>query len=216
MPNIKTSGSDAWIEHLVTAGNLDPAGPPVHDNNVWLVGDNEQVLVIDPAHDAAAVAVAVGWRKVVAIVLTHGHWDHIRAARNFARLVGDAPIYLSEADRFLWEQEHGDAEFLPLTDNQEFEVADLTLTALATPGHTPGSTSISAPAMGVVFTGDTLFSGGPGATRWDYSSFEGILTSISERLFPLGDETLVHTGHGPSTDIGTERRDFDAWRARGW
>lgn len=204
------------ITRLVTAGNEDPAGPPLHENNVWIIGDEEHAIVVDPAHDAAAVAGAVGGREVLAVLLTHGHWDHIRAARKFAALVGEPSVHLAEADRFLWELEHGDAPFTPLTDGQTFTVGDATLTALATPGHTPGSTSFSIPALGCVLTGDTLFEGGPGATRWDYSSFETILESIARQLFVLPDDTVVHTGHGASTTIGTEKPDLEAWRARGW
>lgn len=206
----------AEVVVLVTAGNQDPAGPPVHENNVWLVGDDADLVVIDPAHDAHAVHRAVAGRRVTAVVLTHGHWDHIRAALEFAALVGNPLIHLAEADRFLWEAEHGDAPFTPLTDGQEFTVAGVTITALTTPGHTPGSTSLSIPALGCVLTGDTLFQGGPGATRWDYSSFPTILESIEQRLFTLPPDTVVHTGHGSSTTIGAEQPDLDVWRARGW
>ncbi|GAB3811034.1 MBL fold metallo-hydrolase [Tessaracoccus terricola] len=205
----------AEIQHLVTAGNHDPAGPPEHQNNVWLVGDADEVLVIDPAHDAAAVAEAVGGRRVVAVLLTHGHWDHVRAAVEFASLTGGAPIHLGRADEFLWAAEHGTTPFEALTDGATFGVAGTTLTAVATPGHTPGSTCFVAPDLGCVFSGDTLFEGGPGATRWDYSSFEQILASIEERLFVLPDQTAVHTGHGPSATIGAERPHLEEWRARG-
>ncbi len=242
----------AQVERLVTAGNHDPAGPPVHENNVWIVGEpagagtdlaHAGVLVIDPAHDAAAVERAVAGRRVAAILLTHGHWDHVRAAREFAALVG-APVYLHEADRFLWAAEHGDAAFTPLQDGDTFVAGDLTLEARHTPGHTPGSTSFVAAATGpqsrgsrsgsagegattgvsprvgdgecCVFTGDTLFEGGPGATRWDYSSFEQIIESIQARLFTLPDATVVHTGHGPSTSVGAERPHLGEWVRRGW
>ncbi|MCC2593665.1 MBL fold metallo-hydrolase [Tessaracoccus sp. OS52] len=206
----------AEVTHLVTAGNHDPAGPPVHENNVWLVGDDSEVLVIDPAHDARAVAAAVAGRRVSAILLTHGHWDHLRAVRDFAALVGFPPILLGRADEFLWAREHGDAPFTTLEDGAGFTVADTTVTALATPGHTPGSTSFHVPDLGAVFTGDTLFKGGPGATRWDYSDFSTILESIRTRLFGLPDDTAVHTGHGPSTTIAAERPHLEEWRERGW
>lgn len=206
----------AEVQLLVTAGNHDPAGPPVHQNNVWIVGDAAEVVVIDPAHDARAVADAVAGRRVVAVICTHGHWDHVRSAVEFTSLVGVDSVNLAEADRFLWEAEHGQTPFTPLQHGQEFDVAGITLTALATPGHTPGSTSLAAPALGCVFTGDTLFEGGPGATRWDYSSFETILDSIETHLLVLPAETDVHTGHGPSTRIGTEATSLEEWRARGW
>lgn len=206
----------AEVQLLVTAGNHDPAGPPVHQNNVWIIGDAAEVVVIDPAHDARAVADAVADRHVVAVICTHGHWDHVRSAVEFAALVGVDAVHLAEADRFLWEAEHGQAPFTPLRHGQEFDVAGITLTALATPGHTPGSTSLSAPDLGCVFTGDTLFEGGPGATRWEYASFETILESIETHLLVLPADTDVHTGHGPSTTIGAEAADLEVWRARGW
>lgn len=223
------------VEHLVTAGNHDPEGPPEHENNVWLIGDDDEVIVIDPAHDAEAVAEAVAGRRVVEILLTHGHWDHVRAALDFAQLAG-ARVWLNPEDDFLWEQEHGgdvveqgsyetgetvlvppDAGgYEPLTDGLRFTVAGAEVEARHTPGHTPGSTSFVVEDLGVVFSGDTLFEGGPGATRWDYSSFDAIIGSITGRLFTLPDDTEVHTGHGPSTTIGAERPHLDEWVARGW
>lgn len=201
---------------LVTAGNNDPAGPPVHENNVWLVGDEHEVLVIDPAHDARAVADAVAGRRVVAVLLTHGHWDHVRAAPAFAALVGDPPVHLAPADRFLWRQEHRGVPVQPLTDGDVFEAGGVALRAVATPGHTPGSTCLWAPDLCTLFSGDTLFPGGPGATRWCYSDFARILDSIERRLLPLGDDVVVHPGHGESTTIGAERPHLEDWRARGW
>lgn len=224
----------ARIEHLVTAGNRDPEGPPQHENNVWLVGDDDELIVIDPAHDAQAVAEQVAGRRVSAVLLTHGHWDHVRAALDFARLTG-AQVWLNPADDFLWNDEHGggvvtqesyetgetvlvshDSGYEHVTDGQRFSVAGVELEARHTPGHTPGSTTFFAADLGAVFSGDTLFEGGPGATRWDYSSFDQIIESITNSLLSLPDDTLVHTGHGPSTTIGAERPHLDEWIARGW
>lgn len=206
----------AEITHLVTAGNEDPQGPPVHENNVWIVGDAQEVVVIDPAHDARSVADAVADRRVVAVLLTHGHWDHVRAAPEFASLVGNPPVHLGAADEFLWRESHPDESFTPLNDGQRFQVAGITLTAAATPGHTPGSTSILAPELGAVFTGDTLFEGGPGATRWGYSDFGQIIESIRRELLTLPGDTEVHTGHGPSTTIAAEAPSLPDWVARGY
>ncbi|MDO5735343.1 MAG: MBL fold metallo-hydrolase [Propionibacteriaceae bacterium] len=204
------------IHQLVTAGNFDLQGPPEHENNVWLIGDEDEVLVIDPAHDPQAVADAVAGRRVVAVVLTHGHWDHVRAVREFAALVGDPAVYLSPEDRFLWVDSHGDAPFEPLLEGKVFTVAGTTLEVTGTPGHTPGSMSLYCSDLHAVFTGDTLFQGGPGATRWDYSSFERIIASIQSQLFTLPDDTVVHTGHGPSTSIGEESPHLQEWVDRGW
>ena len=203
------------ITRLITVGNVDPLGPANHENNVWIVGDETEVVVIDPAHDADAVMRAVGGRRVVAVLATHGHWDHVRAAPRFAELSGVTPHLVPEDD-FLWRQCNGGARYLPLPDGTEFTVAGRPLVALRTPGHTPGSTSFWLDALKTVFTGDTLFEGGPGATRWEYSDFDRIIASITGRLFPLGDEVTVNTGHGPSTSIGQEAPHLQEWIDRGW
>lgn len=204
------------IERLVTAGNFDPAGPPEHENNVWLVGDSHEVIVVDPAHDPDAVAIAVDGRKVLAVLLTHGHWDHVRATPAFASRI-PAPIYLHEADRFLWEDATGNPDgFRPLEDGATFTVAGATIQAMHTPGHTPGSTSLRIDGFSAVLSGDTLFPGGPGATRWDYSDFPQVMRSLRERLFTLPADTVVHPGHGDSTTIGAEAPHVDEWETRGW
>lgn len=200
----------ARVEQLVTRS------ADGFENNVWLVGDASEVIVIDPAHEPAAVAEQVGGRRVTQIIATHGHWDHIRSARRFAELVGEPPIRLHEADGFLWEEEHPGAGFQPMVDGERLGVAGVELEVRHTPGHTPGSCCLVAETLGCVFSGDTLFDGGPGATRWPYSDFDRIIDSITDRLLSLPDDTAVHTGHGPSTSIGAERPARADWIARGW
>lgn len=198
------------IERVLTA---DPASGM--DNNTWLIGDDTEVIVIDPAHDARAVHDAAGTRRITAILLTHGHWDHVRAAVTLGALAGVEPL-LNPADEFLWRESHPASRFAKLHDGDAFEVSGVRLVAHATPGHTPGSTCIVADSLGAVFTGDTLFPGGPGATRWAYSSFPTVIDSISRVLFALDDTTVVHPGHGNSTTIGAERPNLEEWTARGW
>ncbi|WFR84545.1 MBL fold metallo-hydrolase [Arthrobacter sp. Y-9] len=206
----------ARIDHLVTSGTFSLDGGTWDvDNNVWIVGDDAEVLVIDPAHDAAAVAAAVAGRNVQAVLLTHGHDDHIRHAREFADLV-NAPVLLNPEDQMLWEAVYpGTAPDAEIADGQRFKVGGTELVALHTPGHSPGSVSFHAPGLGAVFTGDTLFSGGPGATGRSYSDFPTIIESIQERLLSLPAETVVHTGHGDSTSIGAEAPHLQEWIARG-
>ncbi|GAA1139033.1 glyoxylase-like metal-dependent hydrolase (beta-lactamase superfamily II) [Kitasatospora gansuensis] len=204
------------IEHLVTSGTFSLDGGTWEvDNNVWLVGDDHEVLVIDPAHDADAVAALIGDRRVVAIVCTHAHDDHVNAAPALADRTG-APILLNEADRPLWDRTHPDrAPDGPLPDGHRLTVAGTELTVLHTPGHAPGAVCLYAPALGTVFTGDTLFAGGPGATGRSFSDFPTIVRSITDRLLTLPPETVVRTGHGDSTTIGGEAPQLADWPARG-
>lgn len=213
----------ARINRIVTSGTFSLDGGTWDvDNNVWIVGDDESCVVIDPAHDAEAVARAVNGRRVLAVLLTHGHDDHIRAVGTFRSLV-DAPVLLHAEDRMLWDAVYPDqAPDGTIADGDSFTVAGVTLTALHTPGHSPGSVCFHAPdltgedgATGVVFTGDTLFQGGPGATGRSYSDFDTIIESISTRLLALPGETTVHTGHGDSTTIGAEAPHLQEWIDRG-
>lgn len=204
------------IEQVVTSGTfaLDGGTWDV-DNNVWVVGDDVECVIIDAAHDADAIAAAVGGRTVRAILLSHGHNDHIDAAPALAARTG-ATTHLHPADRMLWDAEHpGQAPGAELSEGQEFTVAGVTLRVLHTPGHSPGACCFHLPEQAVLFSGDTLFAGGPGATGRSYSDFDTIVASITDKLLVLDPATVVHTGHGDSTTIGAEAPHRQEWIDRG-
>ncbi|QHY94650.1 putative metallo-hydrolase [Streptomyces sp. S4.7] len=206
----------ARIDHLVTSGTFSLDGGTWDvDNNVWIVGDDTEAIVIDAAHDAGAIERALGGRTLRAIVCTHAHNDHIDAAPALAAATG-APILLHPDDLPLWKQTHPDR--LPdgeLADGRTLSVAGATLTVLHTPGHAPGAVCLYAPGLSTVFTGDTLFQGGPGATGRSFSHFPTIIESIRDRLLTLPPGTVVRTGHGDSTTIGDEAPQLDEWISAG-
>ncbi len=204
------------ITSVRTSGifSLDGADFEV-ENNVWLVGDEDEVVVVDAAHDAAPIVAAVGGRRVVAIVCTHGHNDHINAAVDLAEASG-APIALHPDDRVLWDDVHpGRAPDRTLAEGDVLEVAGAPMKVLHTPGHSPGGVCLHLDDARVVFSGDTLFQGGPGATGRSFSDFPTIIDSIRKRLLSLPPETTVLTGHGDSTTIGAEAPHLQEWIDRG-
>ena len=203
------------IERVVTSGTFELDGGSWEvDNNIWIVGDDSEVIVIDAAHDAKAIEAAVRGRHVVAVVCTHGHNDHITVAPELSKDL-DAPVLLSPGDEMLWRMTHSDKPFRPLEDGQVLTVGGIELRAIATPGHSPGSTCLYAPELGALFSGDTLFQGGPGATGRSFSDFPTILGSIREKLGVLPPDTVVYTGHGDTTRIGDELVNYDEWVAKG-
>ncbi|MDP3983784.1 MAG: MBL fold metallo-hydrolase [Acidimicrobiia bacterium] len=182
-----------------------------YDNQVYIVAceATSEAVIIDAADEPDRILEACTGLKVQSILTTHGHFDHIQAVTGvqerldvpFRMHVADIPIAGREVDQ-------------PLQDGEEIKVGDLNLHVLHTPGHTPGSVCFVLDPS--IFSGDTLFPGGPGATRWAYSSFGQIMDSIEQRLMTYPDSTLVYPGHGNETTIGSERPQLAAWRRRGW
>ncbi|GEP35905.1 hypothetical protein NSZ01_36730 [Nocardioides szechwanensis] len=196
----------ARIDHAVSSGTFSLDGETFDvDNNIWVIGDDTECVVIDAPHSVDDIMAVVGDRKVKAILLTHAHDDHCRVAPALRERVV-APIMLHPADKPVWELTHTDELWdLDLADGTEIEVAGTTLRVLHTPGHAPGAVCFYAPELGCVFTGDTLFHGGPGATGRSFSDADLIVESIRTQLFALPDDTVVHTGHGDDTTIAAER-----------
>ncbi|XVX20136.1 MBL fold metallo-hydrolase [Actinomycetota bacterium] len=204
----------ARIEKIVTSGTFSLDGGTWDvDNNVWIVGDDQEVIVFDAPHDAQAIADHIGERTVKAIVCTHAHDDHVRKADELRQLTG-APIWLAPEEAPLWDLVYGEDGPRPdqdVTDGTEITVAGTTLRAIHTPGHSPGGMCWYAEDLGVLFSGDTLFDGGPGATGRSFSDRPTLEASISRALFDLPGDTVVHTGHGTDTTIEAERDRSAEW-----
>ena len=207
--------STSNITRVVTSGTFELDGGSWDvDNNIWIVGDESNVVVFDAAHTAQPIIDAVAGRNVVAVVCTHGHNDHVTVAPELAAAL-DAPVLLHPADDVLWQMTHPDQQYRQVEDGQTLQAGSIELIALHTPGHSPGSVCWFAPELGAVFSGDTLFQGGPGATGRSFSDFPTILESIKNRLGTLPEDTMVYTGHGDTTTIGDEIVHYDDWVTKG-
>lgn len=179
------------IQTIVTSGTFSLDGGTWEvDNNVYLIGDDSEVLVIDPAHDHKAILDAIGGRKVVGVICTHGHDDHIGQAVVISEQTG-APIRMHPGDLMLWDVVHPGVVPSELSDGEVLGAASLTARVLHTPGHSPGGVCLYLPDLGVLISGDTLFQGGPGATGRSFSDFRTILDSIRERILTLPGDTKV-------------------------
>jgi Zn-dependent hydrolases, including glyoxylases len=182
-----------------------------YENNAYVVRCRRtgEAILVDAANEhelLVPLCRALGVRRVLT---THGHFDHIQAVEACREAGIDVGV---AAD---------DAKMLPsydfvIGDEDVIEVGDLRLRAIHTPGHTPGSTSFLLDGEPLLFTGDTLFPGGPGNTIFEGASFEQIIASIDRRLFTLPADLLVLPGHGLDTTLGTERPHLQDWVDRGW
>jgi glyoxylase-like metal-dependent hydrolase (beta-lactamase superfamily II) len=203
------------IDRVVTSGTFSLDGGTWDvDNNVWVVGDDDEVVIIDAAHTAAQIVDAVAGRDVLAVIVTHGHDDHVTVAPELSAEL-DAPILLHPGDDVLWKMSHPEVAYSDLEADQRIAVAGTELRVVHTPGHSPGSVCLYAPEADALFSGDTLFNGGPGATGRSYSDFGTIIDSIRDSVLTLPEGTRVHTGHGDHTTIGAEAPHLAEWIARG-
>ena len=183
--------------------------------NAWIIGDDEEVIVIDPGRDPAGVLDAVGDREVLAVICTHGHPDHVAAALEVAE-PDEAPVALHPKDQMLWRDAHPeDVAEIEMSDGGVFEVADVRLEVIHAPGHTPGSVCLYCEDLDVVFTGHALTASGPVTHDGEFPDFAGQLTAIGEYLLPLPGSTRVLPGEGEETTIAAAEKHFDAWIAAG-
>ena len=191
---------------------IDRAGTTA---NSWIVGDDEEVIVIDPGGDAAPVLALVGDREVLAVICTHGHADHVAAAIELAER-DEAPVALHPKDRNLWREAHpADDADIEMEDGGTFEVADVRLEVIHAPGHTGGSVCLYCEDLGVVFTGHVVAADGPVVHDGEFPDFASQLTAIGEHLLTLPSDTRVLPGHGQETTIAAAEKKFDSWVSAG-
>jgi glyoxylase-like metal-dependent hydrolase (beta-lactamase superfamily II) len=184
-------------------------------STAWVVGDDDEVIVIDPGEDAAGVLEAVGDREILAVICTHGHAAHVAAAVEVAER-DEAPVALHRADRLYWRATHAGAEAeIEMSDGGQFDVSDVQLEVIHTAGHTPGSVSLYCADLKAVFTGDALLASGPAPHEGEYPDFPAQLTAIGERLLGLPPGTRVLPGHGEETTISAATKRFDGWVTAG-
>jgi glyoxylase-like metal-dependent hydrolase (beta-lactamase superfamily II) len=194
---------------------IDQFSPGTGDVNTWIVGDDEEVIVIDPGSDATGVLDAVGDREVLAVICTHGHSDHVGAALAVAER-DEAPVALHPKDRTPWREAHpGEEADIEMEDGGLFEVADVQLEVIHAPGHTAGSVCLYCEDLGAVFTGHVMLAEGPASQDGEFPDFSRQLNAIGESLLTLPPETRVLPGHGPETTIGVAEKKFDSWLTAG-
>lgn len=183
--------------------------------NTWIVGDEDEVIVIDPGEDAAAVLDAVGEREVLAVICTHGHEGHSGAAVQVAAR-DEAPVALHPGDRLAWREVHsgGDPE-IDMEDGGKFEVADVTLEVLHSPGHSRGSCCLYCEELDVVFTGDVVTESGPVPRKDGFPNWGKQLDAIGAQVLTLPADTRILPGHGEELTVAVAEKRFNSWVAAG-
>lgn len=215
---VRAAGDDEVRVERVDSTGVQTVDGDEHEveTTTWIVGDDAEVIVIDPAHDAKAVLKAVGKRDVLMVICTSGYDDHTAAAPDVAER-DDAPIALHSRDRLLWKEKHSDVDVdVSVENGGVFEIGDVQLRVIHTPGHSPGSISLYSEELEVVFTGSTLLAAGPGPLAdGSFPDFATQLTSIGEHLLVLPDNTRILPARGEETTVSELEPHFDAWVSQG-
>ena len=191
---------------------IEQAGTAV---NTWIIGDDQEVIVVDPGRDAEPVLAAGGDREVLAVICTHGHAGHTGAAVEVAAR-DEAPVAVHPKDRVFWREAHPDEDpEIDMEDGGMFEVADVALEVIHAPGHSPGSVCLYSDDLQAVFVGDVLSASGPVPHENDFPDFSQQLSSIGEHVLTLPGTTRVLPGHGDELTVATAEKRFDSWVTAG-
>ena len=191
---------------------IDRVAGPV---NTWVIGDDDEVIVIDPGESAEAVMNVVGQREVLAVICTHGHIRHVAAAKDVASR-DEAPVALHGADRLAWREANpGTEPDIQIEQGGIFEVADVTLEVIHAPGHSPGSVVLYCEELGALFAGDVVSGGGPVPHDGSFDDFPSQLSSIGAHVLTLDGDTRILAGHGEEFTVALAERRFDSWVSAG-
>ena len=214
----EASGDDEVRVERVDSSGVQTVDGEEHEveTTTWIVGDDSEVIVIDPAHDAGAVLKAVGDRDVLMVICTAGYDDHTAAAPEVAER-DDAPIALHSRDRLLWKEKHPDTDLdISVENGGVLDIGDVQLRVIHTPGNSPGAIALYSEELEVVFTGATLLAAGPGPVAdGSFPDFATQLTSIGEHLLVLPDNTRILPARGEETTVSELEPHFDAWVSQG-
>ncbi len=183
--------------------------------NTWIVGDDDEVIVIDPGESAEEVLRVVGDRDVLAVICTHGHSRHVAAAFEVAKR-DDAPVAVHASERIAWrDAHHATQPDIEIEDGGVFEVADVSLEVIHAAGHTPGSVCLYSEELQVLFSGDAITSTGPVPHEGDFTDFSRQLSAIGAGVLTLDGKTRVLPGHGEEFKVADAERRFDTWVSAG-
>jgi glyoxylase-like metal-dependent hydrolase (beta-lactamase superfamily II) len=182
--------------------------------NSWIVGDDAEVIVIDPGDDAAAVLAVIGDREVLAVICTHGHAGHCKAAFEVAER-DEAPVALHPADRMAWREVHDADPDIEMEEDGRFAVGGVELEVLHAPGHSRGSVCLYCEELGVVFTGDVVTETGPVARDEGFPNWGRQLDAIGAKVLTLPPRTRILAGHGAELTVATAEKRFDSWVTAG-
>jgi glyoxylase-like metal-dependent hydrolase (beta-lactamase superfamily II) len=196
------SSADARVEAV--------AGPA----NAWIVGNDDEVIVVDPGADAAPVLAAVGEREILAVICTHGHAAHAGAAQEVAES-DEAPVALHTLDRGAWREVHSGDPDIWIEDGGRFEVAGVTLEVVHAPGHSRGSVLLYCDELDVAFTGDVVTKTGPVPHSGDFPDWGRQLDAIGAHVLTLPLETRLLPGHGEELTVAEADKSFNAWYSAG-
>jgi glyoxylase-like metal-dependent hydrolase (beta-lactamase superfamily II) len=183
--------------------------------NSWIIGDRDEVIVVDPGTDAAAVLGTVGDREILAVICTHGHAGHTEAAVEVAKR-DEAPVALHPGDRLAWREVHsGNDPEIDMEDGGKFEVAGVTLEVLHAPGHSRGSCCLYCEELDAVFTGDVVAESGPVPRDDGYPNWGKQLDTIGAQVLTLPADTRILPGHGDEFTVAQAEKRFDSWVSAG-